>query len=306
MPNLQPALTSLQSLIDYHGRILNALNPKFSFTPLLTFYLNNLVDPNELCASKAYPFIVGGKLYPAGVTTNSEAGVRSIKQLYPLIDLMQEHDLVLQIHGESVKGDIFEREAAFIQQELLPLIQHFPKLRIVLEHISTREAVEFIQMAPDNVAATITPHHLLYNRNQLLAGGIRPHYYCLPILKHQDDQQALQAAAFSGNRKFFAGTDSAPHSIEKKETSCGCAGIYSAPYALACYASVFDQADQLAKLNDFLSCFGAEFYRQPLNSKQLHLSKQPQIIPSSLPFGNQQVIPIAAGEKLEWSIDDVL
>ncbi|WP_131782079.1 dihydroorotase [Legionella gresilensis] len=304
MPNLKPALTSLNSLLAYRERILLNTPNKYRFTPLMTFYLNEEVRPEDLIESKNYPFITGAKLYPAGATTNSEAGARSLKSLYPLLDLMQQLDLVLQIHGEIVHGDIFEREANFITEQLQPIIANFPKLRVVLEHISTREAVDFINTAPNNVAATITPHHLLYNRNQLLAGGIKPHYYCLPILKHEKDQKALQQAAVSGNPKFFAGTDSAPHSQQSKETACGCAGIYSAPYAVALYTQIFEKLDKLDKLNTFMSHFGANFYAYPINNQKLILVKQTQKVPDALPLGDQQVIPIAAGSTIPWSILD--
>lgn len=304
MPNLKPALTTLPALTAYRQRILTALNTEFDFTPYLTFYLNESVDPNDLQRAKSYPYVLGAKFYPAGATTHSEAGARSIKTLYPLLDLMQSNDLVLQIHGEVTHGDIFEREALFIKEYLEPLIKDFPKLRIVLEHISTEAAVAFVAEAPPTVSATITPHHLLYNRNQLLAQGIKPHYYCLPILKHERDQKAIQQAAISGNPKFFAGTDSAPHSIQNKESACGCAGIYSAPYALAMYAEVFDSLDELSKLDDFMSRFGSDFYQLPRSTTSISLIKKSQHIPETLPFGQEKVVPIAAGSLLEWSVDD--
>jgi dihydroorotase len=302
MPNLKPALTSVDAILTYRNRILSFLDEESSFEPYMTLYLNEQVRPAELVKAKDFPYILGAKLYPAGATTNSDEGARSLKALYPLLEIMQEQDLVLQIHGEVTEGDIFHREAHFIESCLLPITQSFPNLRIVLEHISTRAAVEFITEASNKIAATITPHHLLYNRNQLLAGGIRPHYYCLPILKREADQIALQQAATSGNRKFFAGTDSAPHSRANKENACGCAGIYSAPYALAMYAQVFDKLGKLDKLNSFLGHFGAEFYQLPINQTELILRKIPQSIPESLPLGEDEVIPVAAGEQLEWSV----
>lgn len=304
MPNLKPALTSIQSLIDYRQRILAACPNHLNFTPLLTFYLNEQVSPDDLQSCDNYPFIRGAKLYPAGVTTNSEQGARSLTALYPLLDIMQERDLVLQIHGEVFHGDIFEREAQFINDYLPALMANFPKLRIVLEHISTRAAVDFITTSSKQIAATITPHHLLYNRNQLLAGGIRPHYYCLPILKHESDQIALQQAAISGNPRFFAGTDSAPHEKDAKESACGCAGIYSAPFAVAMYAQLFDQLGALSRLDSFMGHHGAAFYQLPINQQQLELVKKEQIIPYALPLGPNTVIPIAAGERLLWSIND--
>ena len=218
------------------------------------------------------------------------------------MDILQQNNLALQIHGEVTQGDIFEREALFLEEYLRPLVSNFPKLRVVLEHISTEAAVNFITQAPPNVAATITPHHLWYNRNHLLAGAIRPHYYCLPILKHERDQKALQSAACSGNPKFFAGTDSAPHSVSTKETACGCAGIYSSPYALPLYTQMFDELNKLKQLNCFISHFGAQFYQLPINQEEIELIKSPQIIPLSLLLGKERVVPMAAGKTLSWSI----
>lgn len=303
MPNLKPALTSLQSLLDYRQCILQKAKSSV-FNPYMTFYLNESVNPEDLLAAKQHPFILGAKLYPAGATTHSEEGAVSITALYPYFDLMQEAEFVLQIHGEVTVGDIYEREAIFIEATLKPLIRQFPELRIVLEHISTRAAVEFVTNGPDTLGATITPHHLLFNRNHLLAGGIKPHYYCLPVLKHEQDQQAILKAALSGNPKFFAGTDSAPHAKPLKESSCGCAGIYSAPYAVSLYAQAFSNAAQIHRLDPFMGRFGAEFYHLPPNKERLELIKQSQTIPASLPLGAQQVIPIAAGQTLAWSVHD--
>lgn len=280
MPNLKPALTNLPAIESYRNRIISAIPKQSSFIPYMTFYLNESVKPEELHQAASLSYIVGAKLYPAGATTNSEEGAKSLKALYPLFETLQTSNLVLQIHGEVTHSDIFEREALFIDEYLKPIAKHFPKLRIVLEHISTKAAVDYVSEGPANLTATITPHHLLYNRNKLLAGGIRPHYYCLPILKHEKDQKALQVAATSGNPKFFAGTDSAPHAINAKENACGCAGIYSAPYAVALYTQIFDELNQLKKLNDFLSRFGAEFYQLPINQQQLELIKSPQTIPN--------------------------
>lgn len=302
MPNLKPALTSVAAVLDYRQRINQALAQPEQFTPIMTLYINEQMSGDELYAAKRSDCIVGAKLYPAGATTNSSEGVQSLKTLYPLIDIMQQQDLVLQIHGETICGDIFDRETAFIEEYLIPLTKNFPHLRIVLEHISTQAAVDFVSQASEKVAATITPHHLLYNRNQLLAGGIRPHYYCLPILKRAQDQLALQQAAVSGNAKFFAGTDSAPHSAASKESACGCAGIYSAPYAVALYAQIFDELGKLDRLDAFMGHFGAQFYQLPINKQQLVLQKKSQTIPPHLPLGQAAVIPIAAGEVLPWSI----
>jgi dihydroorotase len=302
MPNLKPALTTLASVNAYRERITKAMTHYPHFVPYMTLYLNETITPDDLNAIADDPFILGAKLYPAGATTNSDEGAQSIRALYPLLEIMQDNNLVLQIHGEITHGDIFERESRFIETCLTSLVRDFPKLRIVLEHISTRAAVEFVTQAPDTVAATITPHHLLYNRNQLLAGGIRPHYYCLPILKHEQDQIALQQAAISGNSKFFAGTDSAPHAKDQKESACGCAGVYSAPFALAMYAQVFDNLNELSKLNTFMSHFGATFYQLPILDERIELIKEPQTIPQTLAFGHDYVVPLAAGSTLQWSI----
>ena len=302
MPNLSPALTTVDDLIDYRKRILEHIPHKSNFLPYMTLYLNNTVSPDVF--TQLPNFILGAKLYPAGSTTFSEEGVTSIDELYPIFAAMQENDAVLQIHGEVTFGDIFDREKLFIEQCLQPLMANFPRLRIVLEHISTRAAVDFVTDASDYLAATITPQHLLYNRNHLLVGGLKPNYYCLPILKHSDDQLALQQAISSGNRKFFAGTDSAPHARHRKESSCGCAGIYSAPYAVSLYAECFAQLEQLAKLNNFLSVFGTDFYHLPPNKDTIELIRKPQQIPLILPLGRDQVIPMAAGESLSWSVNE--
>ncbi len=302
MPNLSPPLTTLASLDAYRERILQQTLPQHAFTPYMTFYLNAAVKPEDLIAASQHPYVLGAKYYPAGATTHSQQGAKSIAELYPLLELMQQLGLVLQIHGETTAGDIFHREAQFIHEVLSQVVTQFPKLRIVLEHISSKEAVAFVQAAPDHVAATITPQHLLYNRNDMLAGGIRPHYYCLPILKSQRDQHALHTAVVSGNPKFFAGTDSAPHAKSDKEAACGCAGVYSAPYAVALYAQLFDTLDALPRLNGFLGEHGAQFYQLPATTQQLELVRKPQTIAGSLPFGENIVVPIAANQTLAWSV----
>ncbi len=302
MPNLKPALTSVAAVLAYQQRILAHVPQGHTFHPYMTLYLNTTVSSDELALAAQYPDILGAKLYPAGATTNSNEGVQDITVLYPLFEVMQAHDLVLQIHGEVTHGDIFEREELFITTQLKPLMANFPKLRIVLEHISTQSAVDFVTDASSYLVATVTPHHLMYHRNQLLVGGIKPHYYCLPILKHQKDQQALQHAVRSGHPKFFAGTDSAPHPRSQKESACGCAGIFSAPYALACYAQIFDELAALPKLNDFLSRFGAEFYQLPQQTETITLIKQSQTVPECLPFDQEDVVPMAAGSTLNWSV----
>lgn len=302
MPNLLPPLTTFQELVSYRERIFKQLEKGNTFEPYLTFYLNESISPEDLKQASKYHWVLGAKLYPQGVTTNSAEGARSIRALYPLLDIMQSEGLVLQIHGEVVSGDIFEREIRFLNDHLKDILSNFPKLKVVLEHISTAQAVQFITEAPSNLAATITPHHLLYNRNQLLAGGIRPHYYCLPILKHVDDQHALQKAAVSGCPKFFAGTDSAPHSLQQKECSEGCAGVYSAPIAVSMYAEVFEALDALDKLDPFLSQFGAEFYDLPLSRERLELVRAPFRVSDSFNMGNIEVVPAHAGQGLAWSV----
>lgn len=304
MPNLMPPLTSLEQIVAYRQRIQNVLPPQTNFIPYMTFYLNEQVQADDLVLAGKDMYILGAKLYPAGATTHSEKGARSIEALYPLFEAMQDADLVLQIHGEVTHGDIFDREALFIEEHLKKLTKNFPKLRVVLEHISTKAAIAFVTEANDNLAATITAHHLFYNRNDLLAGGIKPHYYCLPILKSKQNQIALQHAAISGNPKFFAGTDSAPHARAQKESACGCAGIFSAPFAIQIYTEVFAALQKLNRLEGFLSHYGAEFYHQARNQEQIELIHKPSTIPQALPFGNNQVIPIAAGSRLNWSIDE--
>ena len=301
MPNLKPALTTIPALLSYRERILS-ICPESEFTPYMTLYLNEEVQPDTFHEASQYDFILGAKLYPAGVTTHAQQGARSIRALYPCFEIMQAESLVLQIHGECLEGDIFEREALFINTSLKTILKDFPKLSIVLEHISTRAAVDFVLARKEPLAATITPHHLLYNRNQLLANGLKPHYYCLPILKHADDQAALIRAAVSGNPKFFAGTDSAPHAIASKESACGCAGIYSAPFAIALYAHIFEINNQLPRLDNFLSRFGADFYQKPYNNHHLTIERTPQYVPLTLPLGTTDVVPIAAGEILSWSV----
>lgn len=302
MPNLKPALTTLAAINEYREKIIATTSKDSTFIPYMTFYLNESVLESDLKSAATNPYILGAKLYPAGATTNSEAGAHSLIALYPLLEVMQDHNLVLQIHGEVTHSDIFERETLFLEEYLRPIIKNFPRLRIVLEHISTKAAVEFVTAAPTTVGATITAHHLIYNRNHLLAGGIKPHYYCLPILKHEQDQKALQQAAISGNPKFFAGTDSAPHSIETKEHACGCAGIYSAPFALAFYTQLFAHLNRLDALNYFMSGYGAEFYQLSMNTELIELIERPQTLPLRMPLGRHYVVPMGAGETLQWSV----
>lgn len=303
MPNLQRPLTRVTEVMTYYKSLQQIATPLF--TPLMTLYLTENTSPAEMLLAKKTNVILSAKLYPAGATTNSEAGIHSLKTLYPVFEMMQQANLVLNIHGESIEPlcDIFDRENYFIQENLIPLIQNFPKLRITLEHISTKCAVDFIQdrsKAGALIAATITPHHLHLNRNHLLVGGIKPHYYCLPILKRRTDQEALILAATSGKPCFFLGTDSAPHAIDQKISACGCAGIYNSPVALPLCASIFENANSLDKLENFTSRFGAEFYQIPQNKTQITLKKQPNLIPKQLALGNKFVVPLCAGETLSW------
>lgn len=305
MPNLKPPVTNLATALAYRQRILNSLpQHKKSFIPLMTLYLTETMSATDILEAQQSGAVLAAKYYPAGATTHSAAGIRDWRNTKNLLALMQECDFPLLIHGETTDphSDIFDREALFIQNELIPLRQEFPKLRIVLEHISTLEAVKYVENADENIAATITLHHLLLNRNDMLAGGIRPHYYCLPILKRAQHQQALLQAATSGNAKFFMGTDSAPHAITAKQSDCGCAGIYTAPVALPLYATVFESQNALAKLEAFCSHHGADFYRLNRNQTTLTLVKQSWQVPEYYHFGPSQVVPLYANQTLAWQI----
>ena len=304
MPNLETPITTVKNARAYRQRIIHQIPNHTDFNPLMTLYLTENMHADTIREAKGIDFIVACKLYPAGATTLSDKGVRDLNKIYPILEIMQQEDLILLIHGESIdpKIDIFDREAVFIEQHLIPLLKHFPKLRVVLEHISTKTAVEFVKDGPENLAATITAHHLLFNRNAIFKGGIRPHYYCLPIFKRNEDQQALIQAATSGHAKFFLGTDSAPHPQDQKESHCGCAGIYTAHAAMSFYAHVFEQQNALSQLEKFASINGAQFYQLPLNTKKIKLIKKPWQVPSTLSFGSQQLIPLLAGETLDWQI----
>lgn len=303
MPNLTPPVTTVAEASLYRHRILDAMQdlPR-RFEPLMTLYLTDTTDAAEIQLAASSDFVHAIKLYPAGATTNSDAGVAQLDALFPTLAAMEEADLPLLIHGEVTEADvdIFDREKVFIERYLAPIAERFPGLRIVLEHITTRDAVAFVREAGRNVAATITAHHLLYNRNDMLVGGIRPHYYCLPVLKRNIHQNELIEAATSGNSSFFLGTDSAPHATSAKETGCGCAGIYTAHAALEFYAEVFEQADALDKLQDFASHYGADFYRLPRNEDTITLRKESWQIPSQLPLGKQILTPLRGGEAISW------
>lgn len=308
MPNLTPPIVDETMATQYYQQIL-AHSTNKNFTPYTTLYLTETTQPKDIEAIAKIPYIIGVKWYPKGVTTNSAQGASNLNALKPVLSAMESHKVPLLIHGESPKRnvDIFARELQFIQETLSPLIKSFPELKISLEHISTQQAVEFIKNAPDNVAATITAHHLLYNRNDLLSGGIKPHLYCLPILKKEADRQALINAATSGNPKFFLGTDSAPHSQETKETACGCAGVYTAHAAIEFYASVFEQANALDKLESFASLNARYFYNLPTDKlSQITLIKKPWTIPASYNFSSSQVVPLGANETLPWQINNTL
>lgn len=302
MPNLKTPLTTFDALHDYHQRLkANLFTENLDFKFYLTLYLNEAVSTDDIIKAKSNPSILGAKFYPAGATTHSEQGAKSLRTLYPLLEALQDNELVLQVHGEVTHGDIFEREKLFIEEYLIQVLRDFPRLKIVFEHISTKAAVDFVIQAPKRLAATITPHHLYYQRNDLLVGGLKPHLYCLPILKSAQDQNALLNAAMSGNPKFFAGTDSAPHLKTLKESACGCAGIYSAPYALSLYTQCFENQNKLNLLEGFMSRFGAAFYHLPLNKKYIRIKKLPLDVAKNFKTAEGSIIPIAAGTSLNWS-----
>lgn len=303
MPNLTPAVDSVAAVDAYRQRILAHVPEGLHFTPLMTLYLSDGLNAETVRAAKAAG-VVAVKWYPRGATTNSAQGVASVEAIYPVVEALEAEDMLLLIHGEVTdpEVDIFEREARFIDEILCDLRARFPRLRIVLEHITTRHGVEFIYSQAEHTAATITPQHLLFNRNALLVGGIKPHYYCLPILKTEDDRAALVAAATSGDPRFFLGTDSAPHAQSAKENACGCAGCYSAHASLALYAAVFEQAGALDKLGDFAARFGADFYRLPYNPGSVTLERVTHTFPDSLPYGDTQIIPFLAGQQWSWRL----
>ncbi len=302
MPNLLPPITSITQAEAYRKRILAAAPLHSNFNPLMTLYLTDDMPITTIDQAAEHPHIIAAKLYPAHTTTNTTGGVTKIQKIYALLEAMQYHGFVLCIHGEVPYGDIFDREKRFIDTVLIPLCTDFPQLKIVLEHITTKEAVDFVRDSTHPIGATITPQHLLYNRSELLAGGIKPHLYCLPILKRESHRQALLQAAISGNKKFFLGTDSAPHSINDKHNACGCAGVYSAHSAIELYAKAFMTMQALDKLEAFASFHGADFYGLPRNQCQIKLTEKTWQVPQSLAFGTTTVIPLAAGERLSWQL----
>lgn len=303
MPNLKPPVRSVADAAAYRDRIIAAIPTGQQFEPLMTLYLTDNTSPEDIIAAKASEFVKAVKYYPAGATTNSDFGVTDIRKCDRVFAAMQEVDLPLLLHGEVTDKtvDVFDREKVFIEQYLIPLRSRFPKLRVVLEHITTSEAVKFV-LSADNIAATITPQHLLLNRNSIFQGGIRPHFYCLPILKREVHRQALLQAATSGNPKFFLGTDSAPHTRDRKEASCGCAGCYSALHALELYAEAFESVDAIDKLEAFASFHGPDFYQLPRNTGQITLTKTTWRIPDEVPFTDTGLVPLRAGENITWQM----
>jgi dihydroorotase len=304
MPNLKPAITTTDMARAYRQRILSALPAGSRFEPLLTLYLTNTTTADEIDRARAAGFIHGVKLYPAGATTHSDAGVTDIKKVYGVLAHMEKVGMRLLIHGESPQADVdvFDREAHFMDTLLQPLLDRFPKLQVVFEHITTARAVEFVKAARAGVAATITPQHLLHNRNAIFLGGIRPHYYCLPILKREQDRQALLEAATCGNARFFLGTDSAPHEQSTKENACGCAGMFTAHAAIELYAEAFESVGRLDRLEGFASHFGADFYGLPRHADSITLLKEPWVAPEHYAFGAGALIPYRAGERVGWQL----
>ena len=312
MPNLVPPVTNVGRATEYRGEILACLPPDSGFEPVMTLYLTDSTTPGMVAEAADAPHVAGFKLYPAGATTHSDAGVSSIHRVMPALEAMAEMGLVLQVHGEVTDDhvDIFDREAVFIDQVLEPLCRELPELRVILEHVTTRDGIEFVQSGGDHVAATLTAHHLLYCRNDLFRGGIRPHHYCLPVLKRRRHQEALLGAAISGNPSFFLGTDSAPHLRGEKESACGCAGIYTAHAAVELYAEIFDDMNALDRLEGFASHFGADFYRLPRNTARLTLEDVAWEVPASYPVPGQsgndparsEIVPLRAGETVGWRI----
>lgn len=304
MPNLRPPVTTTALAAEYRQRILDALPAGANFEPLMTLYLTDNTSAAEITRAKASGFVHGVKLYPAGATTNSDSGVSSLDACGEALEAMQESGMPLLVHAEvtDVDVDVFDRERVFIDRHMQPLLTKYPGLKVVFEHITTKDAAEFVVSAPSNVAATITPHHLLMNRNAMFTGGIRPHHYCLPILKREEHRLALVSAATSGNPKFFLGTDSAPHAKSSKEVACGCAGMYSAHAGIELYAEAFEAAGALDKLEGFASFYGADFYGLPRNTDQITLLKTAWNVPESITFAADILVPLRAGQSIAWKM----
>lgn len=304
MPNLRPPVTTTAQALAYRDRILAALPVGTAFSPLMTLYLTDATPPEEIVRARESGAVFGVKLYPAGATTHSDAGVTDIRKAHPALSAMQEMRMPLLVHGEVTDPavDIFDREAVFIERVLGPLLDRFPDLRVVFEHVTTAQAVDFVRRAGDNVAATVTPQHLLMNRNALFAGGLRPHHYCLPVLKREEHRQAVLDAATSGHPRFFLGTDSAPHTKDAKESACGCAGIYSAHAAIEFYAEAFDRAGALDRLEAFASLNGPAFYGLPPNEERITLVREKWQVPESYPAGSDVIVPLRAGGEVAWRL----
>ena len=304
MPNLKPPITTTKRALDYRELILAALPENSRFEPLMTLYLTDDTPPEEIARAKLSGRVQGVKLYPAGATTHSDAGVTRISRCFHTLEKMEEVGMPLLIHGESTEPgiDVFDREKAFLESSMGSLVDRFPGLKIVIEHITTRDAVQYVEVTGPNIAATITAHHLLMNRNALFMGGIRPHNYCLPILKREEHREALVEAATSGNSKFFLGTDSAPHAKDSKEAACGCAGLYTAHAAIELYATAFEEANALDKLEGFASFHGADFYALPRNKDRIELVRKEWRVPDTYKFGSAEVVPMRAGESLSWQL----
>ncbi|MDO9478157.1 MAG: dihydroorotase [Pseudohongiella sp.] len=304
MPNLKPPVSSTAAALAYHQRIVDATAPGVDFQPLMTLYLTDQLKPEEIIRAKNSGVVFAVKYYPAGATTNSESGVTAMSNVYPVLEMLAEVGMPLLVHGEVTDEhvDIFDREKVFIDTLLMPLTQRFPTLKIVMEHITTADAASFVKGAGDRVAATITPQHLLYNRNHMLVGGVRPHLYCLPVLKRNIHQQALLDVATSAHKRFFLGTDSAPHAQPTKETACGCAGCYSAHAAIELYAEAFEQAGALHRLEAFASFYGPDFYGLPRNTDTITLIRDPWTVPAHYRFGNSTLVPLRAGESIQWRL----
>jgi dihydroorotase len=304
MPNLRPPVTDTEQALAYRRRILEALPAGMKFEPLMTLYLTDHTYPTEVDRAKASGCVYGFKLYPAGATTHSDSGVTDIRRIEPVLARMSELGMVLQVHGEVTDPDVdvFDREARFIDSVLAKIVERFSELRIVFEHITTRAAADFVLHARPGVAATITPQHLLMNRNALFTGGIRPHHYCLPVLKTEPDRCALLDVVASGSPRFFLGTDSAPHARHTKETACGCAGIFSSHAGIELYAEAFEAAGALPRLEDFASRFGADFYGLPQNDDRITLVKEAWDVPAHYPFGSDELVPLKSGERITWRL----
>jgi len=304
MPNLRPPVTTTAQALAYRERVRAALPPGSRFEPLMTLYLTDNTSAGEIDAARASGAVIGVKYYPAGATTNSDSGVTAVERCYAVLERMEAADLPLSLHGEVTDAsvDIFDRERVFIDTVLTPLTRRFPRLRIVLEHVTTREGVQFVRGAGPRIAATLTPQHLLLNRNAMLVGGVRPHLYCLPVLKREHDRVALVEAATGGEPRFFLGTDSAPHARHTKEHACGCAGVFSAHAGIELYAEAFEDAGALGRLEGFASFHGADFYGLPRNADRITLLREDHAVPAVLPYGRDEIVPFRAGETLRWRL----